>query len=171
MQLKFHATLPALLALCLSAAALAEGKLPINRNYATDDDKPWEEQAYALPAYPKQADWIEVKPDWLQSNRFYVDGQTLSVGQDGVVRFISKVLSPNGVENLSVEGIQCKSNQYRAYGFGDSVNQRWIETLRPVWLPIDYGDKLRRELRERMCPYHSAPRAPEEAVQSLRKGG
>ncbi|WP_199155454.1 CNP1-like family protein [Chromobacterium sp. ASV23] len=167
--MKFRHTLPALLALCLSLTAQAEGKLIKNNNYALDVDKPWEEQAYSLPAYPQTADWIEVKPDWLQSNRFFVDGKTLSVGQDGVVRFISRVVSGK-VENLSVEGIQCKDNKYRAYGFGDSVNQRWIEPMRPLWQDIVYSDKLRRELRTLLCPFGSAPRDAAQAVESLRKG-
>ncbi|WP_168209802.1 CNP1-like family protein [Chromobacterium paludis] len=167
--MKHRLTLPALLALCLSLTAHAEGKLIKNDNYAVDTDKPWEEQAYALPAYPQAADWIEVKPDWLQSNRFFIDAKTLSVGQDGVVRYISKVLSGK-VENLSVEGIQCKNNQYKAYGFGDSIHHDWIAAMAPQWQGIAYGDKLRRELRTLLCPYGSAPRDAAEAVAALRKG-
>ncbi|KUM03738.1 CNP1-like family protein [Chromobacterium subtsugae] len=167
--MKAFLTLPAALALCLSLPALADNDR-IKKNITFEDEKAWEEQAYALPDYPQAADWVEVKPDWLQSNRFFVDGKTLSVGQDGVVRYISKVLSPNGVENLSVEGILCKDARYRAYGFGDSVNHRWIEPMRPIWQDIVYGDKLRRELRELLCPSHSAPRDAAEALKSLRKG-
>ena len=111
----------------------------------------------------------EVKPDWLQSNRFFVDAKSLSVGQDGVVRFVSKVLSGQ-VENLSVEGILCKDNKYRAYGFGDSVNHRWIEPMKPLWQDIAYADKLRRELRTLLCPYNSAPHDAAQAVEALRKG-
>ncbi|WP_158253640.1 CNP1-like family protein [Chromobacterium alticapitis] len=169
--MNFRPTLPALLALCLSLTAHAENKQIKNDNYAFDNDKPWEEQAYALPDYPQAADWLEVKPDWLQQNRFYVDAKTLSVGGDGVVRFVSRVRSPSGVENLSVEGIQCKDNRYKAYAFGDDINHRWIASMAPQWQDIAGSDKLRRELRALLCPYGSAPRDAAQAVESLRKGG
>ncbi|WP_434631088.1 CNP1-like family protein [Chromobacterium sp. CV08] len=170
MNIRFTA-LPAALALCLSLTAQAEGRVIKNYNYAIDDDKPWQEEDYALPPYPQAADWVEVKPDWLQQNRYFVDAGSLSIGKDGVVRYISKVLSSGGVENLSAEGILCKDNKYRAYGFGDSVNHRWIEPMRPLWQDIVFGDKLRRELRERLCPDHQAPRDLDVARQALRKGG
>ncbi|MBX9349372.1 CNP1-like family protein [Chromobacterium vaccinii] len=160
-------TLPALLALCLSLPALA-GSDRINKNIEFQEEQPWAEQDYALPDYPQTPDWIEVKPDWLQQNRFFVDAKTLSVGGDGVVRFVSRVLTPSGVENLSAEGILCKNNQYKAYGFGDSINHRWIASMRPQWLAINGTDKLRRELRELMCPSHSPPRDAAQAIASLR---
>ncbi|MFB0826702.1 CNP1-like family protein [Chromobacterium violaceum] len=165
--MKTIATLPALLALCLSLPALA-GNDRINKNIEFEEEQPWTEQDYALPDYPQAPDWIEVKPDWLQQNRFFVDARTLSVAGDGVVRFVSRVLTPGGVENLSVEGIQCKANQYKAYGFGDSVNHRWIAAMRPQWQAINSTDKLRRELRELMCPSHGAPRDAAQAIASLR---
>ncbi|VEB45733.1 CNP1-like family [Chromobacterium violaceum] len=76
--MKAIATLPALLALCLTLPALA-GNDRINKNIEFEEEQPWTEQDYALPDYPQTPDWIEVKPDWLQQNRFFVDARTLSV--------------------------------------------------------------------------------------------
>ncbi|AXE35539.1 hypothetical protein DK843_15230 [Chromobacterium phragmitis] len=167
MPLKRIALLPALLALSLGLPALA-GNDRINKNINFEEEKPWAEQDYALPDYPQNPDWVEVKPDWLQQNRFFVDATTLSVAGDGVVRFVSRVLTPSGVENLSVEGILCKENQYKAYAFGDSINHRWIEAMRPQWQTINSADKLRREQRSLMCPSNSAPRDAAQAISALR---
>lgn len=170
--MKHRILLPALLALAASAATLADGGKPnFNKNVEFAEEGPWQEGDYQLPAYPAAPQWINVNLDNLQKNRIAVDAGSLSVGQDGVVRFILDVVSPGGVSNLSVEGIQCKNRAYRAYAFGDNVGKRWIRSTRAEWRTIPLEDRLRRELRAALCPDGAAPRDAGEAVASLRKNG
>ena len=91
------------------AAALSKQELR-----ATDADEyeqgsaAWVEQTVAPPAYPKAESLAEFHGAGTSSNRFFVDVDTLSIGKDGVVRYVLVVRSAGGAENVSFEGIRCE---------------------------------------------------------------
>ena len=156
------------LLLALGAQASEYSKGFNNSNYALDDVQPWAEGKYTLPDFPVAPDWIGFYVGPEVANKYFADSKSLTVGEDGVIRLILRVQSPAGAENLSVEGIQCAESSYRSYGFGDSINKRWIESMRADWRKIDYYDKLRRTLREDLCVDKTAPKSAEQAVKLLR---
>ncbi|WP_165494113.1 CNP1-like family protein [Aquitalea sp. USM4] len=156
------------LLLALAAQASEYNKGFNNTNYALEDVKPWEEGKYSIPAYPAAPDWIGFYVGPEVANKYFADSKSMTVGEDGVVRLILRVQSPAGAENLSVEGIQCSANTYRSYAFGDSINKRWIESMREEWRKIEYDDKARRALREDLCVEKTAPKSAEQAVKLLR---
>lgn len=148
-----------LLTACLALAGLiatstihAGGQYNSNHNYAFEDAQPWSEQDYQLPAYPAQPRWQEFFLSPKGANRQFVDLSTLSIGQDGVVRYVLNIQSPSGVQNVSVEGILCKDRQVRSYAFGDTVHHSWIESMKAVWRPIEQDDTVRLQLRASLCP-------------------
>ncbi|MDF0606215.1 CNP1-like family protein [Neisseriaceae bacterium TC5R-5] len=155
--------------LCVGVqSALAEPKSRRNLNF--DEPAAWQEVEQPLPPYPSKPDWVSVTTDNLQTNQYFVDAGSVSVGEDKVVRLVVRIVSPKGVENLSFEGIQCEEATYRAYAFGNSVDHTWIASTRVVWREINSDDKLRRQLRTLLCPGKRAPASVDEAVLSLRKG-
>jgi len=156
------------LLLALSAQASEYSRSSNNTNYAMDDIQPWAEGKFSIPAYPAAPDWIGFYIGPEVANKYFVDSKSMTVGEDGVIRLILRVQSPSGAENLSVEGIQCADGTYRSYAFGDSINKRWIESMRADWRKIEYDDKARRALREDLCVEKTAPKSAEQASKLLR---
>ena len=96
-----------------------------------EDPEPWEEGAVTLPEYPQDGDLVEMTtPN--RGNRFttYLDGKTLQVGDDGVVRYVVVIRSDRGVDNVIAEGLRCATREYREYGYGtgdklEPVDRPW----------------------------------------------
>ena len=69
---------------------------PINQHPVIMPDAPekseWEEESIALPDYPKDEHLIAVEMA-ASSNQFLVDGKSLSLGADGVMRYTMVIRS------------------------------------------------------------------------------
>ena len=81
--------------------------------YEFDHERPWVELQAQLPSYPKPEDLLQFDAGPASSNLHYVDGSSISVGEDGVVRFSLVVKSPAGAKNVSYEGIRCQTHEKR----------------------------------------------------------
>jgi len=126
----------------------------------------------ALPAYPKRENLIEFVVSAASSFRFFVDQASLAVGKDGVIRYTLVARSPAGVENVSYEGIRCKSGTYKVYALGRE-DGKWIERGSD-WRPIEpkgaHGWHLVLR-REYFCPQRVPIFDAAEGVDALRRGG
>ena len=146
---------------------------------ATDADEyeqgstAWVEQTVAPPAYPKVESLAEFRGAGTSSNRFFVDVDTLSIGKDGVVRYVLVVRSPGGAENVSFEGIRCETREQKAYAFGQRGGT-WSLARDPQWRFIEPREVNRHHVvlfTEAFCVNgKTPPRAVREVVQRLRYG-
>ena len=103
---------------------------------------------------------------------FFVDGATLSVGKDGVVRYVLVARSPDGVHNVSYEGIRCATAEHRTYAFG-RPDGSWSAS-RAGWRQLDAPSAQRRHTtlyREYFCPQNEPIRDAAEGVRALEQGG
>ena len=99
---------------CVSAPAVAQSNLPVPRydeKDSQDSDSP------PLPAYPKPASLIRFPTSWTTSEVF-VDGETLTVHGDGLIRYTLVVKAAGGAENVSYEALRCGTGQLRVYAYG-----------------------------------------------------
>jgi len=71
-----------------------------------------------LPAYPRREALIPFFVSATTESDFLVDGASLSVADDGVVRYTLVARSRQGAESVSFEGIRCSSGEYRLYATG-----------------------------------------------------
>lgn len=100
--------------------------------------------------------------------RFYIDRASLEVGTDEVVRYTLVARSSQGAQNVSYEGIHCRSGRTRAYAVGQAsgqwraVNQEWTDVEKP-WTRVLQKDFF--------CPLHRAIYDPAEGVDALQRGG
>ncbi|TJZ77454.1 CNP1-like family protein [Chitiniphilus eburneus] len=138
----------ALLTLCFSATVLAgaygeSGLRPedvtgndsttdkvLDRVFGSDNPPPPPEQAFTKPALADLKLWQQFNASYtLRNNDYYIALDSLSVGQDdGIVRYAAAVLPKRGkLKNISFEGIDCKSRQYRVYAYGDETGKKWID--------------------------------------------
>ncbi|MDO5685860.1 MAG: CNP1-like family protein [Neisseria sp.] len=144
-----------LLALCAASTAFAK-KDQYNPGF-DHEDEPWQEQKEDLPPFPALDDaaW----QSFSVSNTFIGTPSLLlsSVyrAPDRSVRYVLNIRSEGGYDNLSAEGINCKEGTYKAFAFGDTVNQRWIEARGGSWQSVGSSmyrqDPLRYALKNVFC--------------------
>lgn len=99
------------------------------------EEKKFTEDELKLPSYPSEAALIEFRPRGSSKNRFYVDGNSVSLGADRVIRYTAVVKSPSGVANVSYEGLRCKTAEYNVYAYG-TKNGGWTNAREPKWQDV-----------------------------------
>ena len=146
---------------------------------ATQEMSDWErrnidarpaEDNLALPAYPAPGKLIPFSVSDSGGFRFFVDGATLTVGKDRVVRYVLVARSADGAQNVSYEGMRCAAGEYRIYAIGRSDGS-WVES-RTGWRPVRGAPARQVALyREYFCPQAEPLRDAAEGVRALQEGG
>lgn len=103
--------------------------------------------------------------------RFFVDAASLSVDHEGIVRYVLVARSNAGAQNVSFEGMRCRTGEVRTYALGR--DGAWVG--RPTdWRPIEPRSVQRwhNELyRNYFCPQREPITSAYEGVWALRQGG
>ena len=175
MRSQFARLLAALLAgVALAAAAQntnAPGIQGDKSKYEEEQDKlNWKEADAPLPPYPKDADLIEFQVSSGATFRFFIDAASLSVADDGVVRYTLVARSPSGIANVSFEGIRCASKSYKVFARG--TGGRWSRR-EGAWQVIEARTIQRWHnvlYFEYLCPRHRPIETAAEGADALRRG-
>lgn len=136
------------------------------------EQRNWTEGDYKLPAYPKGSDLIEFNVSATTNFRFFIDRQSLSVNAEGVVRYTLLARSPSGAENVTYEGIRCRTGTYRVYAYG-RAGGKWAERASD-WRPIEQKTVQRSHhalWREYFCPHKVPIFDAAEGIDALGRGG
>ena len=121
-------------ALLMAMPAAAQWK---DWDYELDQEKkPWEELQTQLPAYPKTENLLKFDIGSNTANSYFVDAASVSVSEDGVVRYTLVVKTGGGATNVSFEGIRCDGRLLRVYAFGHP-NSQWSRARNPGWRAIE----------------------------------
>jgi CNP1-like family protein len=138
------------------------------------DKEPWKEAEVAFPPAPKAADLLRFEVSATTPNAFFVDLATLSVGEDGVVRYVLVVRSPRGAENVTFEGIRCASGERRLYAIGQG-DGTWVASRNGAWEHISFNTYNRPQAalaKDYFCDGTTSPVPDaEEARRRLKRGG
>ena len=126
------------------AAALAAGLLaaPVHaqwREWDSDfdeDSKPWKEIEARIPAYPKPENLLPFEGGGASPHRYFIDAQSLSIGEDAVVRYTLVIRTAGGATNVSFEGIRCEERQHKYYATA-RADGTWVRARKPQWRPIE----------------------------------
>ena len=133
------------LASCAIIAPLMASAQPVSI-FPGDDDaekKEFIEREVKLPPFPKDGSLLQFDPSAANSNRFFVDADSISIDDDGTVRYTLVVKTPGGGENVSYEAIRCDTTEQKAYAFGRR-DGTWSNARAPVWRKIRYQDVNRQ---------------------------
>lgn len=146
-------------------------------SYADSDEdyepKQWQEAEVVLPASPRQESLLPVQVSAATDNQFFVDSATVSVGAEGIVRYVLVVLSREGARNVSFEGIRCETRERRIYAFGRQDGS-WSKSKSDKWVRIldVYANRHHAALfLDYFCPGGVIVRDADEARNALRQGG
>jgi hypothetical protein len=136
------------------------------------EEKPWAELEAQLPSAPKPDNLLPFYVSAATDNRFFVDSASMSVGEDGVVRYTLVIKSAAGASNISYEGMRCSSGEVKRYAFGRSDGS-WGKARNARWEDIRYKDVNRHHhmlYDDFFCPRGIAVQSPAEAVNALKRG-
>lgn len=137
------------------------------------ESRSWQEIEVKLPAAPKPENLLPLYVSAATSNQFFVDGSSLSVGTDGVVRYVLVVRSASGVGNVSFEGMRCETRERRIYASGRQ-DGTWSKARNNEWVRIQdaYANRHHAVLfLEYFCPFGNIVLDAGEARQALQQGG
>lgn len=134
--------------------------------------KPWVELQPELPSYPRDENLLPFEVSTLSKNQFYVDSSSISVSEDGVVRYSVVIKSAGGAKNISYEGIRCETVEIKTYAFGRADNT-WSKVRVANWRAINltgsnaYAKTLFQDF---FCPGLLIIKNPAEAITAFKKG-
>lgn len=115
--------------LLLAATAYAQSQFEEDFD---DHDKPWQEIAIQLPAAPKPENLLPFYVSATATQNFAIDASSVTVGADGVVRYVLVTSSEAGARNVSYEGIRCSTYEKKLYAFGQPDGS-WSRSRRDQW--------------------------------------
>jgi hypothetical protein len=141
--------------------------------YEFDHERPWVELQAELPPYPEQENLLQFDAGPASSNTHYVDGASITVGEDGVVRYTLVIKSPSGAMNVSYEGIRCQTDEKRTYAYGRN-DKTWARAGLSKWVDLEslvQNYPQRALYRYFFCPLGlQTVKDADEAIQALKAG-
>lgn len=134
-----------------------------------DDAKSWKEIQTQLPPAPRERDLMPFSVSGASSYSFAIDRKSLSIGSDGVFRYTLVATSPQGVRNVSYEGIRCQTRERKIYAIGLSDGS-WARSRNTAWSKIEEVGNNRQQaalMKDYFCPDGSAQQRLSDVIDRL----
>jgi len=135
--MSFRTTLSRFSVVILATLLLVTGTA--HAQYGPDDEaetleamRPKTETEAALPPMPNQQDLLVIDTGPTAKQSFAIDAKSLTVSPDYIVRYTVVATSPSGAQNISYEGINCQSKEFKRYGYG-SKDGKWTRSRSDKW--------------------------------------
>lgn len=138
-----------------------------------EDEPNWQEQEVSLPELPKNETWFAFDARTLSAHRFFVDLASLSVGSDGVVRYVVLLETQGGTRNIRFEGMRCATREWRLYATARR-DGTWVKSRNESWERLRDGASGRYRVTlfaDYFCPGGVIARDAREVESALRNGG
>lgn len=168
----FRVLSPALVLIALSAPLTAAAQGRLFESDFDDGQKAWKEIEAKLPSYPKAENLIPFEAGAASAHKFFIDAPSISVGEDGVVRYTLFVKAAGGAANVSFEGIRCETREQKYYAIGHG-NGSWSKARDPQWRRIEYREVNRHHgvlYVDFFCPGKFPVKSPQDAIKTLKQG-
>jgi len=148
--------------LCMSPMAMA---------VKTSQDG-WQEQHVQPPATFK-VEGLQTFDVSVGSSLIYgIDPDTLSLGGDGVVRYVLVARSPSGALNVLYEGIRCQTAEMKTYARWDNQGH-WISSAGSAWRTLAFSGPTRHAMRlarDGICEGPTPNGSARNMLQTLERG-
>ena len=139
--------------------------------YNAPEEIEWQEGAITLPVFPEDGNLVEFPVGSISKNRFSVDKSSLTIGADGVVRYVLVIKAPGGGTNVTFEGIHCRERQYKVYAIGRD-DHSWSKLHSSEWIVIENKPLNRHHAvlnQELFCPSGAPISSIQEGLSALRR--
>lgn len=136
------------------------------------ETRPWQEVEVVLPKPPELANMLPFFVSAASPNRYFVDGASLTVGTDGVVRYVLRIEAAGGARNTTFEGMRCETRERRVYASGRR-DGAWSKSRNNAWVRIQDNALNRHHAAlflEYFCPSGIVVKDADEAREALRRG-
>ncbi|MDR2092165.1 MAG: CNP1-like family protein [Azoarcus sp.] len=138
----------------------------------------WREADYVLPAPPDERKLHAFRVDTHPPDRFLLDGASLSIGGDGVVRYVLVTRGSGGASTTTFEGIRCGTGESRLYARLERDGS-WRALRNSTWRALAVGkssvifsysgnDPRATLANDYLCDGAAPARTPEEILARLR---
>jgi len=137
------------------------------------EPEPWKEAEVALPARFSTDKLVTVDIEDRSSFEYGIDPDTLSVGTDGVVRYVFVARSRSGAVNVLYEGVRCNAAEVKVYGRWDPGSASWRTNTTDEWQALDARGSTRRALKlaqTGLCDGRAPNGSPRQILDTLRNG-
>jgi len=136
------------------------------------DAEPWQEAQSTPPAVfsTDQLQAFEVSKDAALS--YGIDPKTLTVGNDGVVRYVLVARSANGALNVLYQGIRCQTAQVKTYGRWNNQSS-WNTSPKDDWQELSFRGASRPAMllaRGGVCDGRTITGNPQKILNTLKNG-
>jgi hypothetical protein len=159
-----------LLVSALSHAQITDWQKPEPfRGVEKGGPKDLKEDDFQLPDVVVASNWVEFHIGSETRNRYFVARDSLSVGLDGVTRFVSRVLTAGGAENIAVEAIRCETGEKRLYA-NLRNGREWVRARDNGWKSVFTGNRLndyRQALYDGLLCAGDQPMKPADSFASM----
>lgn len=126
----------------LTCALLGSASLFANAQSSYTDEKVWSEEVAAPPASFSTEVLIPFEVMKASALTYGIDPNTLTVGEDGVVRYVMVARSSSGALNVLYQGIRCATAETKTYGrLSDSGS--WNTSLDADWKALSFRGPTR----------------------------
>lgn len=142
----FALSLAASAAVLATLAGCSSSKAPSSTDdgvftYLLDRKGTWvEDKVDTLPPLPHASDLLPFNVSQNTPLTFTVDKNSVSVGNDGVVRYTVVATSPSGARNVNYEGIRCDTYEWRRYASINEDQTGWDRAVAFGFRRIENGE-------------------------------
>ena len=171
----FRYRLPRCLPIAVAAISLLSFNLAAQAQLrdADPDAPPWQEASVTPP--PKfstdQLQAFEVAVGAALS--YGIDPKTLSVGEDGVVRYVMVARSSSGALNVLYQGVRCQTGEVKTYARWNNNAASWNVSAKEEWHPLSFAGFTRPAMilaRQGICEGRTVNGNPQKILQTLKNG-
>lgn len=144
---------------------------PSLENNFEDNSKPWQEVQALLPAYPKQENLLKFNVSSATDNSYSIDTASISIADDGVVRYTVVIDSPRGARTVNYEGMRCDPGEFKLYAFGHP-DGTWSKNRYAKWEEYKLRSLLsyhKALFEDQFCPNGLRVRTPADAIDNLKR--
>ena len=127
----------------------------------------WKEEDAPPPPAFKTDGLVKIEmPNYLELS-YGVDPQTISIGKDGVVRYVMVATSRDGTVNALHEAIRCSTGEVKLDG--RYVNSGWLVNEKQEWRAMQSSARHSwAAARQGICNGRAPQRTPQDTVRALR---
>lgn len=159
--------------LCLGLATLALGVSSNVIGQVVVEDPDWKEVDVPTPPSFNRDKLIPVTMPPYVTLRFGVDPATLTITDDGVIRYVmvAQSLGGSGTFSAMYEGIRCAAGEFKTYARFNASGQ-WAPVSNPQWRPLNDNNTSKHALalaRQGACDGRSAAARTVQAIVSALK--